>query len=221
MNGMLLGRLALVTGAGSGIGRAVCQVFAREGARVAVSDVSENAAMETLKSLQESEKHDVFVADVSSSPSVTQMIEQIKEKFSSVPSIAGTFLVNQVVSKAMLENKIDVGSIINISSIVGKVGNIGQCNYAASKAGVIGLTKASAKELARYGIRVNAVLPGFIATPMTDAVPDKVMKQIVPLIPMERMGQPEEVAETCLFLASRQSSYITGATIEVTGGFFM
>ncbi|KAK3607232.1 hypothetical protein CHS0354_031730 [Potamilus streckersoni] len=244
---MLAGRLALVTGGGSGIGRAVCQLLAKEGAGVAVVDLNKEAAQETLDRLPKG--NHAFSADVSSSSSVKELLKQIKTSFHMVPSIAvnsagitkdkmmlkmdeesfnkvinvnlkGTFLVNQAVSQAMLADKVPNGSIINISSIVGKVGNIGQVNYAASKAGVIGLTKTAAKELAGFGIRVNAVLPGFIQTPMTDVLPKNVMEIILQLIPAGKMGQPEDVAEACLFLASDRSRYITGTTIEVTGGLF-
>ncbi|KAG8549092.1 hypothetical protein GDO81_022776 [Engystomops pustulosus] len=108
-----------------------------------------------------------------------------------------------------------------MGSIVGKVGNLGQANYAASKSGVEGLTKTAAKELAKFGIRCNTVLPGFIATPMTDQVPHKVMDKIANMIPMGRLGQPEDVADVCAFLASDDSRYITGASIEVTGGLYL
>lgn len=110
---------------------------------------------------------------------------------------------------------------MNLSSIVGKTGNLGQTNYAASKSGVIGFTKSAAKELARYNIRVNSVLPGFIKTPMTEKVPDKVLTKICQSIPAGRMGNPEEIAHAVTFLCSDLSSYITGAQIEVTGGLDM
>lgn len=113
------------------------------------------------------------------------------------------------------------GSIINISSIVGKVGNIGQTNYASSKAGVIGLTQTAARELGRHGIRCNSVLPGFIATPMTQKMPEKVKDKVTAMIPLGHMGDPEDVADVVAFLASEDSGYITGASVEVSGGLFM
>ncbi|XP_052789344.1 (3R)-3-hydroxyacyl-CoA dehydrogenase-like [Mya arenaria] len=132
--------------------------------------------------------------------------------------IGGTFLVNQTLARALVSEGITGASIVNIASIVGKTGKIGQANYAASKAGVIGLTKTAAMELGRKGIRVNAVLPGFTETPMTDVVPGKVKATVTSLIPLNIMGQSEEIAEACLFLASDRASYITGAALEVTGG---
>lgn len=117
--------------------------------------------------------------------------------------------------------KVDSGSIINISSIIAKSGNMGQCNYAASKAGVVGLTKSIAQELAVHNIRCNAIMPGFIDTPMVGTVPEKVMSRIMMAIPLKRKGRPEEVAEVVKFLASSHSSYMTGAVLEVTGGLNM
>ncbi|XP_067830236.1 estradiol 17-beta-dehydrogenase 8-like, partial [Heptranchias perlo] len=133
----------------------------------------------------------------------------------------GTFLVTQAVAKALIASGAKKGAIINLGSIVGKVGNLGQANYTASKAGVVALTKTSAKELARYGIRCNTILPGFIDTPMAAKVPQKVLDMILQLVPMGRLGDPDEVANVCAFLASDDSSYITGASLEVTGGLFM
>lgn len=150
------------------------------------------------------------------------MMKLTEEDFDKVVNVnlKGTWLLNKAVGKAMLTDKVP-GSIVNISSLVGKTGNIGQTNYAASKAGVIGITKSMAKEMGKFNIRVNAVLPGFIETPMTETVPENLMQMTKLLIPLGRLGNPEEIANTCAFLASDKSSYITGATIEVTGGLFM
>lgn len=240
-----MGRVALITGAASGIGRSVCQLFAREGARIIAVDIQEEANMETLKSLAQG-NHCAMTADISSVASVNEIFTKFKQ-FNAVPTVIvnsagitrdnillrateedfneviainlkGTYVVTQAAAKMMLSEKVEHGSIVNISSIVGKGGNIGQCNYAASKAGVIGLTKSASKELSRFNIRVNAILPGFISTPMTDAVPEKVLQKMLKFIPMQRFGQPQEVAETCLFLASKRSAYITGACLEVSGG---
>ncbi|XP_071960661.1 estradiol 17-beta-dehydrogenase 8-like [Antedon mediterranea] len=249
----LAGRLALVTGGGRGIGKSICELFARNGASVVVADISIDNASSVANNLATDSgkdiKHHSYKVDVGDANSVKQMVKEARELYSRAPCIAvnsagitkdgfmvameessfddvirvnlkGTYLVTQAISYAMLDDGIQNGSIINLGSIAGKVGNIGQCNYAASKAGVEGLTKTAAKELAMHGIRCNTVLPGFIRTPMTETVPEKVISMMKKLIPAGRAGEPEEVAEACLFLASNQSSYITGTTIEVTGGLF-
>ena len=136
-------------------------------------------------------------------------------------NLKGTYLINQIFCQRLLAQKqADLrASIINIASIVGKYGNVGQCNYTASKAGVEAMTKSMAKELGRLGIRVNAVLPGFIQTPMTDKIPEKIKEKLFASIALGRMGTADEVAQACLFLASNQmSSYVNGTSIEVTGG---
>ncbi|KAM4696548.1 (3R)-3-hydroxyacyl-CoA dehydrogenase [Rhinophrynus dorsalis] len=245
--------LALVTGGGSGIGRAVSQRLSLEGASVAVVDLDINSANNTLETLARDfpgQEHAAFAADVSKSDSVNALMEQIQSRYSLAPRVAvssagitrdefllrlseehfdsvlnvnlkGTFLITQSVARAIVASGQNGGSIINISSIIGKVGNLGQSNYAASKAGVEALTKTAAKELARYGIRCNTVLPGFISTPMTDKVPQKVLDKFAGMVPLGRLGLPEDVADVCAFLACDRSRYITGASIEVTGGLFM
>ncbi|KAM5145435.1 LOW QUALITY PROTEIN: (3R)-3-hydroxyacyl-CoA dehydrogenase [Mantella aurantiaca] len=245
--------LALVTGGGSGIGRAVCQRLSREGASVAVVDLNVTSANDTLQTLScdfPGQEHAAFAADISQAVSVATLMEQIESRFSVPPRVAvssagitrdefllrlseesfdsvlsvnlkGPFLITQAVARSIAATGQNGGSIVNIGSIVGKVGNLGQCNYAASKAGVEGLTKTAAKELAKFDIRCNTVLPGFIATPMTDKVPQKVLDKISGLIPMGRLGLPEDIADVCAFLASNDSRYITGASIEVTGGLYL
>ena len=139
-------------------------------------------------------------------------------------NLKGTFLVTQEACRILVGNSPGAksapvpASIINIASVVGKFGNVGQANYAASKAGVMGFTKTTAKELGRFGIRSNAILPGFIRTPMTETVPKNVLNMIVSMIPLARMGEPDEVAQLALYLASEKSSYITGACIECSAG---
>lgn len=132
-------------------------------------------------------------------------------------NLKGTFLVMQYFAKSLVEYK-KTGTIINISSIIAKINNVGQANYTASKSGVISLTKVAAKEFGKFNIRVNAVLPGFIDTPMVAGIPDKAKEAALASCPLNRLGKPEEIAEVIAFLASDKASYINGATIEVTGG---
>ncbi|XP_018609887.2 (3R)-3-hydroxyacyl-CoA dehydrogenase isoform X1 [Scleropages formosus] len=245
----LVSKLAVVTGGGSGIGRAVCQRFASEGASVVVADIDEGSASRTVAALprgHRAQEHMAAAVDVSSRHSVDRLLTSIQHQYFQPPSLCvsaagitqdefllkmdeedfdrvievnlkGTFLVTQVFSRAMVSSGFPKGSIITIGSIVGKMGNIGQVNYSASKAGVVGLTRTAAKELSKFGIRCNCVLPGFIATPMTDKIPEKVLSKVLSLVPMGRIGEPAEVADVCAFLASDESRYITGVSIEVTG----
>ncbi|XP_068566937.1 (3R)-3-hydroxyacyl-CoA dehydrogenase [Cebidichthys violaceus] len=249
----LVSRLALVTGGGSGIGRAVCRRLASEGASVVVADISQESANETLGRLASElrgQGHMAAVVDVSSKESVKKLLTSIQTRYFQPPSVCvnaagitqddfllnmeedqfdkvlqvnlkGSFLVLQAVAQALVACGAPKGSIVTVGSIVGKVGNIGQANYAASKAGVEGLTRTAAKELSRFGIRCNCVLPGFISTPMTDKVPERVIGKMKSLVPLGRMGEPAEVADVCAFLVSDDSRYITGASVEVTGGLFM
>merc|ERR1712123_48566 len=242
---VLSGRLALVTGGGRGIGRAVSQVLARENAQVVVTDLSSEGCKETLQDLKTGD-HMALVSDVSQSESVKDCFSKVLEKYGRAPDIIvnsagitkdvlllrmkeedfdkvidinlkGTFLVTQTAASLMKDNKLQ-GSIVNIASIVGRTGNVGQANYTASKAGVIGFTKTAAKELGRFGIRVNVILPGFIKTPMTDVVPDKVKTGILSQIPLGDFGDPIDIAEAVAFLACKRSKYITGASFDVNGG---
>ncbi|XDV34004.1 hypothetical protein PO909_004228 [Leuciscus waleckii] len=245
--------LVVQWGGGSGIGRAVCQRFATEGASVIVADRNEESANQTLELLSRDHKgqdHMALGVDVSSKDSVEKLVTSIQCRYFQPASVCvnaagitqdefllkmeeddfdkvievnlkGTFLLTQAVSKALVSAGSAKGSIITVGSIVGKVGNVGQVNYSASKAGVEGLTRTAAKELSKFGIRCNCVLPGFITTPMTDKVPEKVIDKITSIIPMGRMGEPAEVADACAFLASDDSRYITGVSIEVAGGLFI
>jgi len=265
---VLSGRLALVTGGGSGIGRAVCQVLARDNARVVVTDLNIDSCRQTEQGLRP-DQHLSVAADVSQSDSVSECFQRVLDKYKRPPDIIvnsagitkdgfllrmkeedfdkvidvnlkGTFLVTQTAASLMKENQL-TGSIVNIASIVARTGNIGQANYTASKAGVIGFTKTAAKELGKFGIRVNVILPGFIKTPMTDIVPDKLKMMVQLQIPLanrtvkeeswkiklaERLtgrklgdfGEPEDIAETAAFLASNRARYMTGSCIDVNGG---
>jgi len=248
MAGLLAGRVALVTGGGSGIGAAACKLFAAHGARVAVVDVNEQNVQSTCSSIGDG--HHGYIANVGKKNDVQKLMKEVCKQFNAVPTIGincagitrdqfllkmeesdfdevinvnlkGTWLISQALAQTMVENNATNGSIVNVASIVGKVGNLGQTNYAASKSAISGLTKTIAKELARNSIRCNAILPGFIKTPMAEAVPEKVISLMKTQIPMQRLGTPDEVANLCLFLASDQSSYITGACIEITGGLHM
>ncbi|KAL7303650.1 hypothetical protein TKK_0003795 [Trichogramma kaykai] len=250
---MLTGRVAFVTGAASGIGRAACAALASQGAKVIAADLNIKAVESTLATIQDAGQYLLPVElDVRSRASVERALAAGREHYGATPSLVvnsagvtrdnfllkmseaefdevlgvnlrGTFLVTKCAAQAMIqaaetEDTAGGGSIVNIASIIGKTGNIGQSNYAASKAGVEAFTKSAAAEFGQFGIRVNAVLPGFIETPMTDKVPDKVKQMFIKRIPLKRMGKAEEVAEVILFLASNKSSYINGASIEVTGG---
>eukprot|EP01062_Namystynia_karyoxenos_P051638 TRINITY_DN40650_c0_g1_i2.p2 TRINITY_DN40650_c0_g1~~TRINITY_DN40650_c0_g1_i2.p2 ORF type:complete len:293 (+),score=95.62 TRINITY_DN40650_c0_g1_i2:55-879(+) len=263
----IAGRVAVVTGAGSGIGRASAASLLRAGARVALVDANAASARDAAAALRSSQdayrascygQEDPaepcagFEADVRSAADVARVVSAAAEALRGCPSVLvnsagitrdgflgalteqswdevldvnlkGTFLTTQAFARQLAAARAAgeaprTASVINVSSIIGKVGNLGQANYAASKAGVIGFTKTAAKELARDGVRVNALLPGFIRTPMTDAVPQKVIDKMRLLIPAGELGEPEDIANAVLFLASDLSSYVTGAALEVTGG---
>lgn len=254
VSGIVGGKLALVTGAGSGLGRAACQVLSREGATVIAADRNYEAALQTIKThtalasgFNNVSDHSAVELDVSDGKSVQNLAKTLIDQYKSPPTIIvnsagitrdnwmlklseddydqvlnvnlkGTFLVMQTFAKAMTEASV-AGSIVNISSIVGKYGNMGQTNYASSKAGVVAMTQSAAKELGKFNIRVNAILPGFIDTPMVKTVPDKVIHSMLKLVPLGRLGNPTEVAEVITFLSSEKSSFITGAAIDVTGGY--
>ncbi|XP_047525677.1 estradiol 17-beta-dehydrogenase 8 isoform X1 [Pieris napi] len=254
VTGLVSGRLALVTGAGSGIGRAACQVLSREGATVIAADRNYDAALETIKThtalasgSNAAGDHCAVELDVTNTKSIQNLIQLLSKQYTEVPRIVvnsagitrdnwllklseedydsvvnvnlkGTFLIMQNFAKQMTETSVS-GSIINISSIVGKYGNIGQTNYSASKAGVVAMTQTAAKELGKFNIRVNVILPGFIDTPMVKTVPDKVKAGLLKMVPLGRLGTPSEVAELITFLGSEKSSFITGASIDVTGGY--
>ncbi|KOX79360.1 Estradiol 17-beta-dehydrogenase 8 [Melipona quadrifasciata] len=244
---MVAGKVAFVTGAGSGIGREVCRILAKQGAKVIAADRNLENATNTITSLNDP-GHLALNVEVSNEQSIQQAFKSAINKYLTPPTIIvnsagitrdqfilklsnedfakvldvnlkGTFYVIQTAVKEIVNANIGIGSsIVNVSSIIGKTGNMGQANYAASKAGVIALTQTASLEFGQFGIRVNAVLPGFIETPMTETVPDNVKQLFIQKIPLHRMGKPEEVAEVITFLASSKSSYINGASIEVTGG---
>ncbi|WP_271629532.1 3-oxoacyl-[acyl-carrier-protein] reductase [Caldicellulosiruptor sp. DIB 104C] len=246
---LLKDKVALITGASRGIGRAIALKFGQNGANVVINYSSSEFQAQTLK--EEIEKLGVkaltIKCDVSNSEEVNAMFSQIEKEFGRLDilvnnagitkdglilrmnkedfdkviaiNLKGAFLCAKAASKIMVKQR--EGNIINISSVVGIIGNVGQTNYAASKAGIIGLTKSLAKELASRNIRVNAIAPGFIKTDMTEVLSDKVKEMMLSSIPLGRFGEAEEVANVALFLASSLSSYITGQVIVVDGGMVM
>ncbi|WP_408010952.1 3-oxoacyl-[acyl-carrier-protein] reductase [Pseudalkalibacillus sp. A8] len=246
---MLNGKTALVTGASRGIGRAIAIELAKQGASVAVNySGSEEKARQVVEEIQENGgKAFAIQSDVSSMDSVTAMIKEVITTYGSLDilvnnagitrdnllmrmkeeewdavintNLKGVFNCTKVVTRQMMKQR--AGRIINIASIVGVSGNPGQANYVAAKAGVIGLTKTTAKELSSRGITVNAVAPGFIETDMTDALEGSVKDEMLKQIPLARLGRPEDIAAAVRFLASDESSYITGQTIHVDGGMVM
>ena len=238
--------VAIVTGAASGIGRATAAALTAQGARVAAVDLNpcgedvscearfecnvarSGAATQLLLDVK-AEFGGVSPTLLVNSAGITRdgwLWKTAEEDWDAVldVNLKAPFLLTQAFARSYMENgggaETGAGAaVINISSIIAKVGNMGQSNYAASKAGLIGLTKSSAKDLARSGIRVNAILPGFIETPMALAVPDKVLDTFKAQIPLGELGQPDDIAEAVVFLA--EAKYITGATLEVTGGLYM
>jgi 3-oxoacyl-[acyl-carrier protein] reductase len=244
----LAGKVALVTGAAQGIGKAVALLLARNGADMVVSDINLEKAEETAKEVQPLGRKALAIkVDVAKLGDVEKMVEAILAQFGKVDilvnnagiardklilrmteedwdavlniNLKGTFNCTKAVVRHMSKQK--SGKIVNIASVVGEMGNAGQGNYAASKAGVIGFTKTIAREFAQRGINVNAIAPGYIETPMTDALPEKAKEELKRLIPMDRLGKPEDVAEAVLFLVSEASSYITGQVLNVNGGIYM
>jgi len=246
---MLEGKIALVTGASRGIGRAIALELARSGADVAVNySGSEQAAEEVVKEIEAMGRRALKIkANVGSSEESEQMVSQVleaygrldilvnnagitrdnlimrmkEEEFDQVinTNLKGVFNCVKAVTRPMMKQR--YGRIINISSVVGALGNPGQSNYVASKAGVIGLTKAAARELASRGITVNAVAPGFIVTDMTDKLSEDQKAALMPQIPLSRLGQPEDIAKAVRFLASEDAAYMTGQTLHIDGGMYM
>ena len=246
---MLSGKIAVVTGASRGIGREIALTLASYGASVVVNyNGSKEKAEEVVKEIEDKGGVAFAVkASVSKSEEVEIMIKEVMERFGRIDilvnnagitkdnlvmkmgnddfdavidtNLKGTFYCMKQVYRIMLKQK--AGRIINMSSVTGVIGNAGQVNYAASKAGVIGMTKSLARELGSRGITVNAVAPGFIETEMTDVLSDKIKQEIEGQIPLRKMGQVKDVAEAVAFLASDKASYITGQVLHVDGGMAM
>ena len=242
------GKTALITGSARGIGRAIAERLASEGARIIISDVLEDVAQNTVKEFKAKGYDAVAIkADVSSLADASRLIDEAIKQYETLDivvnnagitrdtlmlrmkeadwdavlnvNLKGAFLVTQAASKVMIKQR--SGRIVNISSVVGRMGNAGQTNYAASKAGLIGLTKAAAKELASRGITVNAIAPGFIKSEMTDKMPEAAREKLSGGIPLGRLGLPEDVAAVTAFLVSDDAAYITGQVVGVDGGLLM
>ncbi|MEK5443165.1 MULTISPECIES: 3-oxoacyl-[acyl-carrier-protein] reductase [unclassified Fredinandcohnia] len=246
---MLNGKVALVTGASRGIGRTIAIELAKAGAKVAVnysgSEQKANEVVDEIKAL--GQEAFAIQANVSDADSVTNMVKEVISTFGSLDilvnnagitrdnllmrmkeeewddviniNLKGVFLSTKAVTRQMMKQR--SGKIINIASIVGVSGNPGQANYVAAKAGVIGLTKTAAKELASRNITVNAVAPGFITTDMTDKLPEDVKNEMLKLIPLNRFGETTDISGVVLFLASDHSNYMTGQTLHIDGGMVM
>ncbi|MFW6096709.1 MAG: 3-oxoacyl-ACP reductase FabG [Chloroflexota bacterium] len=238
-------RVAIVTGGGHGIGSATALRFAAEGASTVVADIDAEAAEAVAEAIRDQGREAVAVqVDVTQRDSVEKMVADALERFGRIDilvnnagitqdaqlrkmsedafdrvvdvNLKGVFNCTQAVAPAMLEQ--GSGVILNASSVVAANGNFGQTNYVATKAGVTGMTKVWARELGRKGIRVNAVAPGFIRTRMTESIPEKVMDNLRTRIAMNRLGEPEEVANAYLWLASDEASYVNGHVLAVDGG---
>jgi 3-oxoacyl-[acyl-carrier protein] reductase len=241
-------KVALITGGARGIGRAIALLFAQEGADVAIIDVNLQEAEKTSHEIETlGRKSLILQADVTDYLKVEEAVNKILDKFAKVDilvnnagitkdnillrmsetewdavlsvNLKGSFNCIKAVSKAMIKQR--SGKIINIASIIGIIGNAGQANYSASKAGIIALTKTAAKELASRNINVNAVAPGFIQTEMTAKLPEDLKEKMEEAIALKKFGSPLDVANVCLFLASEEAGYITGQTIVVDGGMVM
>lgn len=240
----LKGKVALITGGANGIGKVTAKRFLIEGAKVVVSDINEEMGNETVGELQQYGEITFVQADVSDTEQVEKMVDSIVNAFQKIDilinnagitidgmltkmdesswekvlsvNLSGVFKCTKAVVPVMLEQ--GSGVILNASSVVGIHGNIGQTNYAATKAGVIGLTKSWAKEFGPKGIRVNAVAPGFIATDMTATIPQKLLDVMEYKTPLKKLGKPEDIAAAYLYLASDDASFVTGTILNVDGG---
>ncbi|MBZ4664346.1 MAG: 3-oxoacyl-[acyl-carrier-protein] reductase [Caloramator sp.] len=244
----LKGKVAIITGAARGIGKATAEKFLKEGASVVICDINQEQVDTAVNELKAISENVIGVkVDVTNRAEVDEMVRLTVEKFGKVDclvnnagitadntllkmteaewdrvidiNLKGVFNCGQAVAKVMVDQ--GNGVILNATSVVGLYGNYGQTNYAATKWGVIGMTKTWAKELGKKGIRVNAVAPGFILTPMTEKMPEKVLEMMKDKAPLKRLGMPEDIANAYAFLASDEASFITGAVLSVDGGIVL
>lgn len=242
-------KVAVITGSAQGIGKTIAETFAREGAKIVVTDINIEKAQETADEIKN--KYNVetiaIASDVTKLSDCEKLVTETLDKFKKIDilvnnagitkdnlvlrmterewdavisvNLKGVFNSIKAVTRIMFKQR--YGRIINIASVVGVMGNAGQANYSASKGGVIALTKTCAKEFSSRNILVNAIAPGFIKTAMTDALSDEVKAKYAEVIPLKRLGEAQDIADSALFLASEESSYITGNVINVNGGMYM
>jgi 3-oxoacyl-[acyl-carrier protein] reductase len=249
MNAMLKDKVCVVTGGSKGIGRSIVETFAGEGARVYYLSRSKAEDHDALAAGANASGGSVewIACDVADEKQATDAVEKVMAEAKSIDvvvnnagvtrdglvfrmsvedweavlrtNLTSAFFISRVAARHMIKQR--SGSIINVSSVVGIIGNGGQCNYAASKAGLIGFSKSLAREVASRGVRVNVIAPGYVDTAMTDKIPEEAKDKLKSAIPLGRTGKPEEIAGAALFLASSLSSYVTGETIKVDGGMVM
>jgi 3-oxoacyl-[acyl-carrier protein] reductase len=244
----LKGKIVFLTGGAQGIGKEIGVIFAQNGANIAIGDINQSTLENTVSELKQmGVEAEGYILDVSVLASCEEAVKKAIDKFGRIDilvnnagitkdnllirmseedfdrvvkiNLKGTFNCTKVISRIMMKQR--YGRIINIASVIGLIGNVGQVNYAASKAGIIGATKSVAKELASRNVTVNAIAPGFIQTEMTDVLPEEVKAKMLESIPLKRPGKPIDVAHAALFLASDYSSYITGQVLVVDGGMVM